>query len=516
MHILLYNWVSFDNDRMKGGGVTVYLRNIISEMLKRDGIKVTFISAGEHYELFGRKPRIVEVNNQYKSMGVRTFEMINSPLKAPAHDAFYAIPTWLHDEKSYERLKDFIKQEGPFDVFHMHNIEGISARALDIKTDFPDLKFFYTLHNYMPYCAQIELLYQGKEKCTDFMDGAKCIGCLNHTRSMKSSIWPQRLGSFFDHKRWDGVPIGNFIFGIAVGYMQQINAIKQFINDIKAGKLKLRSKKAKPSLLDPDLEVSVPAFTNIDYHHTWSTQYSDWRRQNASNLSKRADKVFAVSQLVKDTIALTGEDVDNIEVHRLAMDVSATREQMLERFDKKPDGDLITLSFIGYDIPSKGLPFLIDGFEKINSQFLKEKVRLLVICGHNIELERKLYKLTHRFAKVECINGYNREQLPRIAKEIDLNIVPSIWPETFNQVTWELMVLGTPSLTSDTVGASELFDQTKSRNFVFEVGQWQSFWEKLEPLIKSKKNRRQFFEKVNDLPTMKTHVDDLLSYYRSY
>lgn len=518
MKILIYNWTQFDNTVGRGGGVSVYLRNIVPEFLKRDGVDVDFISSGEHYDLLRKRPYVSETKNAFSSQGMRSFRLINSPIKAPAHDAFYAIDSWKENADLIELFKAFIEDHGPYDVFHLHSLEGISANVLTLKSAFPEMKIFYTLHNYMPYCPQIELLYQSKTVCSDYLNGTKCVGCLAQKHDMKAAIRRHRLGSSLMRRGLSGHQIGNFIFGTAVGLGQVARSFVGMANDTRAGLAKKLSRRGtrpertdRLAPIDPDYSGTTPKMHDLHEHDLLATQFREWREYNSNVLTNEVDQVFSVSGLVREAIANTGEPVANIVPLHVGIDLERTPEEMMAAFDSKPKRNDVTISFIGYAIPSKGLPFLMNAFDHIDQEYLKQHVRILIICRTHTHLRRQIYFLSKRFKEVKVIDGYERGQLPAIAREIDLNIVPSIWPETFNQVTRELMSLGTPSLTSNLVGASELFSERET--FTFRAGDINDFEEKLLRLVRDANLRRTFFETLGNLPTVEGHVNHLMSAY---
>lgn len=520
MKLLVYNWTQFDDADGRGGGVSVYLRNLFPELLKHDDIEITMLSAGQHYNFFRRSPIIEETKNALAEQGVKTYRVINSPIKAPAHDAFFSIDKWRKDPVIYKTIKKFIEKNGPFDAIHIHGLEGVAANILALKQAMPELKVFYTLHNYMPYCPQIELLHKSKSVCYDYKDGVKCVGCLGHKKSMEPLMRRERVASSLKRRGLAGNQLGNFIFGLAMGVLQVAGAFRFLFLDIKAGiKNRFKNWKRHPETpgkfasLDTSLQLPVPTGNDLSTELDTAKHYKDWREYNSDLLTNSVDKVFAVSQLVKETVGKIGEDNTNIEVLPLGMDIHAEPDEMLAAFDAKPESDTVTISFIGYAIPSKGLPFLMEAFSQMDAKFLREHVKLLIICRNSAQLRRELTQLKPLFKEIEVIDGYRREELPSIARAIDLNIVPSIWPETFNQVTFEMMTLGTPTLVSSLVGAKQLIAAPKQ--FVFEAGSVEDFEKKLMPLVKSAKERRKFFSAKPQLPTMEWHAGVLMEHYNA-
>lgn len=235
MKILIYNWVQLDDPALAGGGVTVYLRNVIEELLSREGVTVYFLSAGKEYRAFRRAPRIVASKNSYENPRLKTFTMLNSPLKAPAHDAFYSIDLWREDEVTVRLFRDFLRTHGPFDAVHIHNLEGIGSKVLSLPKSHNLQRLFYTFHNYMPLCPQIELLYNGRQLCTDFREGYRCVGCLRHENRMEDLIPWARAASLVDISGLAGHPLGGFLFDLIGGTTYYYKAVRNLLRDTYHG-----------------------------------------------------------------------------------------------------------------------------------------------------------------------------------------------------------------------------------------------------------------------------------------
>jgi glycosyltransferase involved in cell wall biosynthesis len=533
MKILIYNWTQFDSPVMAGGGVTMYLRNVIQELLSREGIEVYFLSSGDKYRFFNRKPAIEATSNVYNNPRLKTFTLVNSPIKAPAHDAFYAVDSWLRDDQTPKLLQKFIDQHGPFDAFHIHNLEGIGANVLSLPKGDKLKRLFYTFHNYMPLCPQIELLYDNRMPCTDYHDGASCLGCLGHDRRMQNAIAFDRVGGSLKGYGLAGHPLGGFLFDTYAGTKSYAKAARNLVMDIYRGARtgfrhwhlrpksevgKTHSWKAGPSTNAP--QPHSPGHRILD-----STHYRQWREGNGAALRDNADGLFAVSDLCGETAMRFLPKGTYVETLLLPIDIEISPKDRAtiraERYsdfpvktdpkDKEKVVRGMTLSFIGYDIPSKGLPFLIDALAQINDAFYLENVDLLIVARMSPQRERQLAQLETRFRSVKVVPSYGRDQITALSQMIDLNIVPSIWWETFNQVTVELARLGVPSLVSSNVGAKQTL--TRPEDFIFKAGDAADFRSKLDALVKDETLRAAFFDKELQMPSLSAHVDLLLQRY---
>ena len=122
MRVLYYNWVDYEDAQKRGGGVTVYQRNLV-DAATRAGDEVAFLSSGIAYGLIRRKPRIRRVRGS--RVGVRKYEIVNSPILSPGSLNFEGDA--LAHPVMEELFADFLKREGPFDAIHFNNLEGIPA-----------------------------------------------------------------------------------------------------------------------------------------------------------------------------------------------------------------------------------------------------------------------------------------------------------------------------------------------------------------------------------------------------
>lgn len=508
--VLHYNWAQFDDPEFRGGGVSVYLRNLLNTLADDPEYELSVLSSGHHYTFMKRRPRYEETKNSLGSKGVRSFRILNSPIKAPAHDMFYDLGRWRSDSAISDIFSQVLTDQGPFDTVVLHSMEGISSEVLALREKFPHTRFVYMWHNYMPICPQIELLYMNREDCADFEDGRKCQGCISGYHNVDMLISPQRLGSSLEFARLSGMPLGNFLFGLGLGVAKIGQSIYGFVKDLTQslrGALKRNDGGSRGrgfQTIEADASGHGPQGRNLDTTARGAGEYKSWRDLNVQLLNS-FDAHLVVSDLVADTITGFGLDKSKVFVSPLGMDLHSTPAKMRERANTRDrSGDRIRLSFIGYGIPSKGLPFITRAFMEADDPIFAEKVELVIYARLSEHEKLKLTPLRNRFADVRVVDGYQRKDLGKIAREIDLNIVPSIWRETYNQVGYELLCLGTPSLLSSTVGLGMFYD--KHEDFLFESGDAEDFLSKLKAIVTNPSMLNEFWDNPPKLPTMDAHI----------
>lgn len=426
--LLFYNWAQFDNPNRLGGGVSVYLRNLIDELSRRGDLEIWFLSAGVRNSLSDRRVHCVETPNEFAERGVRSFTMVNSPVRAPAMAMFHKIDLCRSDTSSRDAFKDFLDVHGPFQAVHLHNLEGISSKVLELAPVYPRTRFVHTWHNYIPLCPQVHLLFQDRELCNDFESGSKCAACI-------APPWHLR---------------------------------------------------------------QTPT----------AASYQAWRETNLGLLNKDFHCTIAVSDLAKRTIVALGADPETVRVAPLGMDGYASPAEMKAVWEAKPRRDRFTFSFVGYGAAYKGLPFLVEAVERAPDGAFRQDADLIVAARLGRRERSLLKRLRTVFHKVTHINGFERQDLPDIASRTDINIVPSIWPETFNQVGYELLCAGTPSLLSSSVGL-RMFYENKP-DFEFAAGDHEDLIAKMSALLRHRDKVADFWDTPVRLPTMQEHGDAVL------
>ena len=468
MKILYYNWVQFDNINKSGGGVNIYQYNLIKEFIKDENLEISFLSAGTKYNPFIPFPYIKKTKNIFSDK-CATYEIINSPIFAPAFSMFTNLKRFNDDIESYKIFKKFIKEYGPFDVIHINNIEGLSCNILKIKNDYPETKIILSIHNYMPICPIVTYFQDNnKQICHDFKNGQECLNCSLEKPSKK------------DYRN----KIRNYFFDITPNIIKPIlKPIINIITKVFEGRKYLGS-----------METMLPEY------------YAEYRRNNIKLINKYVDKVLAVSNRVKEIMISHGILADKIITSYIGTDVA--RNQL--GYSVAPLSDKFTVAYLGYERIDKGYFFFIESLAKLDES-IKEKINV-VLAVKDIHQEKALQTLSG-FNNIEIYNGYSHKELPDILSKVNLGVVPVLWEDNLPQVAIEMVAFGVPVLCSSFGGASEL---CKSDLFKFRGGgnEPNDFISKLINIVKNPDLLNEYWKNHTTLTTMDKHCAELLKIYK--
>lgn len=481
--ILFYNWVQFDDLYKRGGGVNIYQKNILEALSKDDTIQCYFLSSGMAYD-FKKVPYIEQTEN---CLGNKcfTYRVVNSPVLAPAFYQATNLSPWLEDHSLYLILKAFLKKHGPFAAIHFNNFEGLTLQCLSLKKDFPQTKFIYSLHNYFPFCPQVNLWYHDMRICgiREFNHGYGCINCPAYANPKKEKL-KYMLGTFFEREVHRLIKTDNLHFPKLI----------RVIRD------KYQYKKWKKSAFKVSNEL-----LGIDDQK--ARIYLRYRQENIQNINKYFDTVLAVSERVKKIALEYGLMPEKVVTSYIGTKF-ADSSYLCRHADITTQN--LRVAYIGYARKDKGFFTFMKSLELIDVQSAKRIELVFAVRTDDPGIYAWFNLLRHRFAKVIHYNGYTHEQLPQILRGVHLGVVPVLWEDNLPQVAIEMAANGVPVLSSDAGGASEL---STCKDFVVPHNDTEALAERIEFFEKHRDRLCGYWDEFQGLHTMKEHITDLYKYY---
>lgn len=474
MKILLYNWIPFD-ESIRGGGVTVYTRNVVNEFSKLyPECELVFLCAGSYYDTANKSIRYERIMLNYE-VNCRAFAVINSPVFAPAYVQFLHVDKTLESNTDLQKcLFDFLNNEGPFDVVHFQNLEGLTIDSFSCKKDFPNTKFIYSIHNYYPFCPQVDLWRKKEENCQCDNTGQQCIDCIECLAPREKLI--RKMEMTYDLR-------------------------KEYSED----------KKSKYDEIGKAIDEEYYDEEHRDFSKeeidSLSIYLGKYREKFVSTINDYMDCIIAVSKRVEEIAIRNGINKSKLKVSYIGTQVAENAVNEYVGNSNVP----LTMIYMGYQKAQKGFFFLMDALDAMGPE-LSKKLNLIILARGGFYDEILLTKHKEKFHSVIFQNGYNKEEAAEYLKQADFGVVPVLWEDNLPQVSIEMAASGVPVLASDRGGANEL---TNNNEFVFEAGNINDFISKIATICENPILLSGYYENYPGLTTMEIHLAELMSIYKA-
>ena len=114
MKILLYHWTQDNFPKRRGGGIQLYQKAILPELLKNRDLQITVLSSGspDLYDFILPSTRIEKLPSDIPKLD--RYGLVNSPIPAPAV-LFFGNPLSLMQSETRDIFFDFVRKHN-FDV----------------------------------------------------------------------------------------------------------------------------------------------------------------------------------------------------------------------------------------------------------------------------------------------------------------------------------------------------------------------------------------------------------------
>ena len=466
MKILYYNWAPFNTPGV-GGGVAVYIRNIINHVAnngeKRD-LQIFFLSSGWLYD----KTKHTYIREEIKQGNVRCFSIINSPISAPHRFAISQLKDFFKENSLKSLFRNFIEENGTFDVIHFQSLEGLSLNILELKKDYPHTKFIYSIHDYGLFCPNVRLWTDKGSNCYKDIVKRDCSLCLRAdetSRVWKLAIYLRSMGT--DNLR-DNSLLSRFKWGV-ISHLSSI-----------CGRFQKKNRLG---------------------------DYILFYKKNVEMINLYVDVVLCVSSRVCEIANYYGVDKEKLHVCYIGTKVAEHAQySSLTNYES----NFFTILYMGYATHEKGFFLLLDVLESMPKEFYSTtNIKLATKLDNKIVSER-VERLKRKYNNVTVYNGYTHSDFPLIMKEVNLGIVPPQWEDNLPQVTIEMIANGVPVLTSNCGGAHEL---NNSPHFCFN--DQADFMQKLLAIKNDRKLLEDYWRYSKKLTTMDMHIQELVGLYGS-
>lgn len=479
MKILMYNFVPYDDSEKRGGGVTVYLNNVINYLIKQ-GHEIFFLSSGMFYDLLNNQPHL----KVYEENCVTHLVIYNSPFLAPSICSFDNPEIFINNHSLHGIANTIFNNFPEIDIFHFHNIEGLNSTFIEnLKKKFIKSKFIFSVHNYNLLCMQVNLWFQEKENCKNYNEGERCTKCIIHPLNYENIKKVKKIQTFLRD-----LPIP--------------------INDNISDKIYYNSKEFYRKLMLLKANRITNNKTNtVHLTHGKKEDYVSYRESNINLCNNIFDKIIAVSNRTKSILVEYGVEEEKCEVAYIG---TKFYEIFLNSKKKKDFDDYLTIGYLGYMRKDKGFDFFISAIDELDNN-IKKKINIVIAAKfRDKETIEKLISMKSSFKDFNLYDGYNHQTLPNILSEIDLGVIPVQWEDNLPQVAIEFVCNGIPILTSNLGGASEIGNNS---NFIFNQGSFESFSKRILNILERKIFLYDFWTEDLNIYSIESHINHLIEIY---
>ncbi len=481
LKILYYNWVQFDDAENRGGGVTVYQRNIIDYL--KDNQDIYFLSSGITYSM--KKGIYIQRTKNTFGTKVKSFEIVNSPILSPAFNSFNLVDKYLEDETILGIMVEFCQEHGPFDVIHFNNIEGLSQNVLKIKDYFPNTKIVLSIHNYYIFCPQVNLWKNESRCCLDNDNGRDCADCVHGCAPER---FVKRCGILAYYLKRIGVKPRGYIWETS---FRELPILFAKINRLS------RKKRKKEEVWTEMISSKV------------SEKYNHFCSGNIKLVNENVDLVLAVSNRVREIAIKRGINSEKIKTSYIGTKFA---DIQVRKCVADPYRKCLKVIYMGYARNDKGFFFLLEALQKVPADYAKYIDLFFAVKTDDAGIRNRMKFLGKRYNSVSFKNGYSHKELKILLDDMNLGIVPVLWEDNLPQVAIELVSSGVPILTSDRGGAQELGN---NKDFVYKATDKDDLVDHLTRIMNDRNLLEKFWANSMKMVTIKEHSEELLNYYLS-
>lgn len=565
MRIVLVNWARIWDGASYGGGVNQYCQALAIELV-RNGHEVVSLFGGTTFvRAEDGKMGPCHVRRHEDWMGVRIFEVVNSPVMAPSIVQYEDPMGEVSAPELEAQIGKLFTAIKP-DVVHWNNIEGFSVGCIDTARKVCKAKHIFSLHNYHTICPQVYLMQGHRKTCYDYDNGHNCTNCIEvktreYERNRHMTAYDKSQGIDPDQldklrHAWLGAlgTVRRSVWGwfeLQKAKREQahkratLEAPGHAVN-LDGGGAALMSpmlpkggeqadKRGKTPFLMSELNPWKPPAADSPElqpltNDVWPEPKSDKplndfgkRRQAMVQMLSKCDRVLAVSEFVRRKFEAMG--VDPLVIRTMPIGSRINRVISLKPdliFDPPAPEPASTtpwqkqrplrLHFMGYNNYYKGLHVVAEALERMDPAHLRQiDLSIFALDGHRIEWMFR--RLEPRLARLTFKGEYNYHDIPWMLGGKDLTLVPSVWWDNAPQTVFESMACGVPVLGAN-IGGIPDFVKHKFNGLLFTANSRESLAQTLAEAVENPQMVWGLRANVRPPKPIEEHAHEIMRVYQ--
>jgi glycosyltransferase involved in cell wall biosynthesis len=386
---------------------------------------------------------------------------------------------------------------GPYDVFHFNNLEGLPAAVLPIlRQEFRDTRFVFFVHNYYLMCPQVNFWKNDSHNCDGKEGGQACCSCLG---KVALANFKERASNVVSDSA-----MSNVIFG------SRIQPQSSFVRRVTRKTLRFGRANEFLSFLRRRIGSPLPFEAQNELRRDDLPAYFRDREQNLVKImNENFDDVLCDSERVRAISITAGISASKCKTSYPGTLVYRTPLPI----HKPSNATSLKLAFLGVAIvKNKGLDFLIGALEQCPDALLS-KLHVLLAAKWIYQKAgngKRLSALGNRLNGLTVKDGYSHGELGELLADVDLGVVPNLWEDCYPQVAVEFVCNGIPIIISNLGGAKEI---SSNPDFEFDVGTHAGLIKLIDKFANDKQKLLSFWNKEPAIFSMDAHIDELLEHY---
>ncbi|KPK99071.1 MAG: hypothetical protein AMJ95_01265 [Omnitrophica WOR_2 bacterium SM23_72] len=180
---------------------------------------------------------------------------------------------------------------------------------------------------------------------------------------------------------------------------------------------------------------------------------------------------------------------------------------------KKNKSEVLRFGFIGTILPMKGIHVLISAFKEVKNRNTELFIygRLFPYAGFE-SFPRVFRKMIRRDSRIKFRGEFDNKAIGKIFGDIDMLVLPSIWPENSPLIIQEAFLSKTPVLASRIGGIPELVDDGVN-GLLFAPGDINDLKVKIEHVLAHPDKLERLKEHIPAVKSIEDHAKEIEAIY---